>query len=181
LHARFPFFFLFFYPNALYLLKQNTKPIRMAEEKVILLIEDNPSDVDLMKRAFDKKKILNKIVVAEDGEIALTYLFSVVSDTKPNSPRLPSVILLDLNLPKKDGREVLKEIKTDENLKRIPVVILTVSKAEEDIIKKTGADGGFVGDIGKHFFHGINPSTYIFIIKKQYKTRIGVRSPSFQL
>jgi len=134
LHARFPFFFLFFYPNALYLLKQNTKPIRMAEEKVILLIEDNPSDVDLMKRAFDKKKILNKIVVAEDGEIALTYLFSVVSDTKPNSPRLPSVILLDLNLPKVSGFEVLKQIRSDPRTRRIPVVIMTSSHEEEDLL-----------------------------------------------
>ncbi len=134
MHARFPFFFLFFYPNALYLLKQNTKPIRMAEEKVILLIEDNPSDVDLMKRAFDKKKILNKIVVAEDGEIALTYLFSVVSDTKPNSPRLPSVILLDLNLPKVSGFEVLKQIRSDPRTRRIPVVIMTSSHEEEDLL-----------------------------------------------
>ena len=134
MHARFPFFFLFFYPNALYLLKQNTKPIRIAEEKVILLIEDNPSDVDLMKRAFDKKKILNKIVVAEDGEIALTYLFSVVSDTKPNSPRLPSVILLDLNLPKVSGFEVLKQIRSDPRTRRIPVVIMTSSHEEEDLL-----------------------------------------------
>ncbi len=106
----------------------------MAEEKVILLIEDNPSDVDLMKRAFDKKKILNKIVVAEDGEIALTYLFSVVSDTKPNSPRLPSVILLDLNLPKVSGFEVLKQIRSDPRTRRIPVVIMTSSHEEEDLL-----------------------------------------------
>ncbi len=97
----------------------------------ILLVEDNPGDISLTKEAFKGAKVANQIHVVQDGEEALRYLHK--KDQYANSKH-PDIILLDLNLPKKDGREVLKEIKNDPDLRRIPVVILTTSKAEEDII-----------------------------------------------
>jgi len=98
----------------------------------ILLVEDNPGDVRLIVEAFKENKLRNKLDVVEDGVEALAFLSR--EDKYADAPR-PDLILLDLNLPKKDGREVLAEIKADENLRRIPVVILTTSKAEEDILK----------------------------------------------
>jgi chemotaxis family two-component system response regulator Rcp1 len=98
----------------------------------ILLVEDNPGDVRLTKEALKDAKVLNKLYVAKDGVEAMAFLRR---QGKYRDAIRPGLILLDLNLPKKDGREVLKEIKDDPDLKRIPVVILTVSKAEEDIIK----------------------------------------------
>lgn len=98
----------------------------------ILLVEDNPADVRLTKEALKDGKLLNHLSVVADGVEALAFLRG--QGRYKDAPR-PELILLDLNLPKKDGREVLAEIKTDETLKSIPVVVLTVSKAEEDILK----------------------------------------------
>ena len=98
----------------------------------ILLVEDNPGDVRLTKEAFKEGKLKNNLHVVKDGVEAMAFL---QKEGKYASASYPDLILLDLNLPKKDGREVLKEIKADENLRRIPVVILTTSKAEEDILK----------------------------------------------
>jgi CheY-like chemotaxis protein len=98
----------------------------------ILLVEDNPGDVRLTKEALKDAKVLNEIYVARDGVEAMEFLNKQGSFAEAPTPDL---ILLDLNLPRKDGREVLAEIKEDPMLKRIPVVILTTSKAEEDIIK----------------------------------------------
>ncbi|MDI6785825.1 MAG: response regulator [bacterium] len=98
----------------------------------ILLVEDNSGDIRLMQEAFKDCKIRNNLFVARDGIEAMDFLRQ--QGKYIDVPR-PDIILLDLNLPKKDGREVLAEIKCDENLKRIPVVIMTSSKAEEDIIK----------------------------------------------
>jgi len=98
----------------------------------ILLVEDNPGDADLAREALENSKILNTLSVVDDGEKALAFLHR--NGKYAQAPR-PDLILLDLNLPKKNGREVLAEIKSDENLKRIPVVILTASKDEEDILK----------------------------------------------
>ena len=97
----------------------------------ILLVEDNEGDVGLIEEVFEEAKIKNNLHVAEDGEEAILYLHC--EGKFSGSPR-PDIILLDLNLPKKDGREVLKEIKEDDNLKNIPVVILTTSNAENDIL-----------------------------------------------
>jgi len=97
----------------------------------ILLVEDNPGDVRLTEEAFKESKVLNKLHVTRDGVEAMEFLRQKGKYAK--APR-PDLVLLDLNLPKKDGREVLAEIKTDKDLKRIPVVILTISQAEEDII-----------------------------------------------
>lgn len=98
----------------------------------ILLVEDNPGDVRLMQEVFRECKVHNNIHIVHDGVEALAFLRNEGKYT--NVPR-PDLILLDLNLPKKDGREVLSDIKKDNNLKRIPVVILTVSNAEQDILK----------------------------------------------
>jgi len=98
----------------------------------ILLVEDNPGDVRLTEEALKEGKIVNRLSVVGDGVEALAFLRR---EAKYANASRPDLILLDLNLPKKDGREVLAEIKADDDLKRIPVVILTISKAEEDILK----------------------------------------------
>jgi CheY-like chemotaxis protein len=98
----------------------------------ILLVEDNPGDVRLTKEALKEGKVSNHLSVAEDGEQALAFLRR--QGPYADAPH-PDLVLLDLNLPKKNGREVLEEIKADPELRRIPVVILTVSKAEQDILK----------------------------------------------
>jgi two-component system, chemotaxis family, response regulator Rcp1 len=98
----------------------------------ILLVEDNPGDVRLTREALKDGKIINNLHVAQDGVEALAFLRR---EGKYHNAVRPELILLDLNLPKKDGREVLAEIKADMALKRIPVVILTSSTAEQDIVK----------------------------------------------
>lgn len=98
----------------------------------ILLVEDNPGDVRLTQENFKESKIRNNLYVVDDGVEALSFLRR---EGQYGDAVRPDVILLDLNLPKKDGREVLKEIKADPKLRRIPVVILTISSADEDIIK----------------------------------------------
>jgi len=98
----------------------------------ILLVEDNPGDARLAFEALKDSKLKNNLYLATDGVEAMDFLRK--RGKFIDVPR-PDLILLDLNLPRKDGREVLAEIKNDENLKRIPVVILTISKAEEDILK----------------------------------------------
>jgi two-component system, response regulator len=104
------------------------------KNKVILLVEDNLEDVELTKRALQKNNISNQLVVVHDGIEALNYLLSV-ADGGNNTGVLPAVTLLDLKLPKMDGLEVLTRIRTDERLKRLPVVILTSSKEEQDILR----------------------------------------------
>jgi len=98
----------------------------------ILLVEDNPADIRLAQEAFKDAKVHNILYTVGDGVEAMAFLRR---QGKYADVGRPDLILLDLNLPKKDGREVLAEIKTDEHLKLIPVVILTVSKDEEDILK----------------------------------------------
>jgi len=98
----------------------------------ILLVEDSPGDVRLTQEALVESKVNNKLNVVVDGEEAMQYLRQ---KGKYSDVLLPDLILLDLNLPRKDGREVLKEIKQDPGLKKIPVVILTTSRSEQDIIK----------------------------------------------
>jgi len=126
----------------------NTKPIE------ILLVEDNEGDVFLTKRAFKKARIANNINVASDGEIAINMLNNI---GEYQNLAKPDIIFLDINLPKKDGKQVLEEIKTNENLKRIPVIILTSSKAEQDILKTYDlhASGYIVKPIDISQFHEV--------------------------
>ena len=105
------------------------------KEIEVLLVEDNPGDVRLTIEALKDGKVHNHMNVAWDGEEALTFLRR--QGQYAQAPR-PDLILLDLNLPKKDGREVLLEIKQEEDLKRIPVIVLTTSTAEKDIFKAYG-------------------------------------------
>ena len=98
----------------------------------ILLVEDNPGDADLAREALESGKLLISLHVVGDGEAAMAFLRR--EGAYANAPR-PDLILLDLNMPKKDGRAVLAEVKADEALKSIPVVILTTSQSEEDIVR----------------------------------------------
>ena len=98
----------------------------------ILMVEDNPGDVRLTREALKGGKVLNQLHVVEDGVAALDFLYR--RPPHQNAPR-PDLILLDLNLPKMDGREVLAKIKSDDSLKIIPVVVLTTSQAEEDVLR----------------------------------------------
>jgi two-component system, response regulator len=103
------------------------------EGKVILLVEDNPSDIELTKRALAKSHVVNELVVVEDGQEALDILFG--NGKIEVIKLLPAVVLLDLKLPKVDGLEVLRSIRAHEHTKLLPVVILTSSKAEKDIVQ----------------------------------------------
>jgi two-component system, chemotaxis family, response regulator Rcp1 len=102
------------------------------EPTEILLVEDNPGDVVLVREALKTAKVRNNLHVASDGELAIDFLRAGKSN--PNGIR-PGLVLLDLNLPKKDGREVLRDIKNDPELRSIPVVVMTSSEDEEDIWK----------------------------------------------
>jgi CheY-like chemotaxis protein len=112
------------------------------EDKIILLVEDNPDDVALTIRAFRKNDISNKIIVAKDGVEALDYLFGTGMHAGRDMKDMPVVILLDLKLPKMDGLEVLKSIRQNEFTRLLPVVILTSSVEEKDKINgyKLGAN-----------------------------------------
>ena len=98
----------------------------------ILIVEDNPNDILLMRRALKKNKLQNELATAIDGEAALEYLFAKDGDTYQNP--LPVLILLDLKLPKVDGLEVLEQIRNHERTQVLPVVVLTSSKEQEDVI-----------------------------------------------
>jgi len=105
----------------------------MDVDKTILLIEDSPSDIALTRRALKKAGIANQIVVAEDGEAALDYLFGTGLHTGRDVSNLPAVALLDLNMPKVSGLEVLRRIRQDDRTRRLPVVILTTSNEPRDV------------------------------------------------
>ncbi|HCA26613.1 MAG TPA: two-component system response regulator [Betaproteobacteria bacterium] len=104
----------------------------MAENlKVVLLVEDNPDDAELARFALEENHLLNKVVWAQDGRAALDYLFSRNEDS---TDALPEMVLLDLKLPKVDGLEVLRQIRAHDATCRLPVVIMTSSKEEQDLI-----------------------------------------------
>lgn len=109
-------------------------------EVEILLVEDNPSDLELSLRALSKYNLVNKIHVARDGEEALAYIFANSAYDKRDMSKKLSMILLDLKLPKVDGLEVLRRVKNDERTKMIPVIMLTASTEEQDIIKSYELD-----------------------------------------
>lgn len=103
------------------------------KSKTILLVEDNPSDIELTRRAFEKSRIANELVIAEDGQEALEYLLDVDPLTGSSVNELPALVLLDLKLPKVDGLQVLHRIRANDRTSRLPVVILTTSNEEQDI------------------------------------------------
>ena len=100
----------------------------------ILLVEDNPDDQTLILRALKKNNILNEVVLVRDGVEALDYLFSTGAHQGRDPDLMPQVVLLDIKLPKLDGLEVLKRIRADERTKRLPVVILTTSREQQDLM-----------------------------------------------
>ncbi|MEI6898993.1 MAG: response regulator [Bacteroidota bacterium] len=105
----------------------------MKNDRVILLVEDNPSDIELTKRALAKKNILNDIFVVEDGKSALDFLWGRGEFSGRDITQVPTVILLDLKMPKVGGLEVIQQIRADLRTKRIPIVVLTSSQEEEDL------------------------------------------------
>lgn len=106
----------------------------MPKNKIILLVEDNPDDEALTIRALKKNNSMNEVIVARDGKEALDYLFGTGSYADRDPTSLPQVVLLDLKLPKVDGLEVLRRVRTDARTRRLPIVILTSSKEEQDIV-----------------------------------------------
>lgn len=109
--------------------KANGQPI------VILMADDDADDRMLTKDALVESRVLNELRFVEDGEELMDYLMQRGDYSDPEKSPRPGLILLDLNMPRKDGREALKEIKSDPNLRRIPIVVMTTSKAEEDIFR----------------------------------------------
>ena len=110
-------------------MKQNAKSI------TLLMADDDPEDRMLAKEALEEARLANDLRFVEDGEELMDYLYRRGKYTELSNSPLPGLILLDLNMPRKDGREALKEIKADPNLRRIPIVVLTTSQAEEDVLR----------------------------------------------
>lgn len=107
----------------------------MTADKFVLLVEDNPDDEELTRMAFESSNLLNELVVVRDGAEALDFLFATGAHAARDSSRVPQVILLDLKLPKMSGLDVLRRIRADERTRTIPVVVLTSSIEEEDVIR----------------------------------------------
>lgn len=105
------------------------------KNKIVLLVEDNPDDEELTRLAFDECRLANKLVVVRDGQEALDYLFATGKYSDRDIREVPQLILLDLKLPKVDGLEVLQRVRTDDRTKLLPVVILTSSKEEQDLVE----------------------------------------------
>src|SRR3990167_2177023 len=114
-------------------MRSNVKEIK-AQPAIILMADDDDDDFMLTEKALKESKLLNELVRVSDGEELTDYLFQR-GDYEGKKVKRPSIILLDLNMPRKDGREALKEIKENEELREIPIVVFTTSKAEEDIIR----------------------------------------------
>jgi two-component system response regulator len=136
----------------------------------ILLVEDNPNDAELALNNFKKHNLINKIHWVEDGEQAIDYLFATGKYTRRNVEDKPKLILLDLKLPKVDGLEVLQKVKSDERLKTIPVVILTSSREETDIIKsyQLGVNSYIVKPVDfEHFSRSVSELGLYWLVLNQ--------------
>lgn len=130
----------------------------MTHNRPILLIEDNASDIELTKRALKRGRVTNEIVVAHDGEEALEYLFSSGRYSGRDPADLPAIALLDLKLPKMSGLEVLRRIRENGRTRRLPVIILTTSREEQDLADSydNGANSYVVKPVDfSHFQHAI--------------------------
>lgn len=110
-------------------------PYERSNPIIILMADDDDDDRFFTQEALAENRVVNDLYFVEDGEDLMDYLYQRGNYSEPGLAPRPTLILLDLNMPRKDGREALKEIKTDPNLRSIPVVVLTTSKAEEDILK----------------------------------------------
>ena len=137
----------------------------------ILLVEDNPDDIDITQRALKEAKVVNKLWIVRDGQEAVDFLQHKGEHQDPATSPRPGLILLDINLPKLNGMEVLKIIKTDPDLKRIPVVMLTVSKRDEDVVK--GYNDGCNSFIQKP----VNFENFVEMVKPPYKLRVPLEPP----
>lgn len=103
-------------------------------EKVILLVEDNPDDEELSILAFEQSRIANEMAVVRDGQEALDYLLGTAANAGKDARPLPALVLLDLKLPKVDGLDVLRQLRADPRTRRLPIVVLTSSREEEDLL-----------------------------------------------
>jgi two-component system, response regulator len=110
----------------------------MVRDETILLVEDNPDDELLTRRALKKSNVCNEVLVARDGAEALDYLFATGAHEGRGSVAMPQVVLLDLGLPKVDGLEVLRRIRSDERTRRLPTIILTSSEDQQDLVEGYG-------------------------------------------
>jgi two-component system, response regulator len=106
----------------------------MRQDQIILLVEDNPDDVELTRRAFEKSNVLNRLIVVRDGQEALDFLFMSGTHAARDPGLIPGIVLLDLKLPKIPGLEVLRRMRADERTRRLPVVVLTTSNEERDVV-----------------------------------------------
>ncbi len=151
----------------------------MAELKPILLVEDNPKDVELTLAALEKSQLANKVVVARDGAEALDYLFSR-GPFASRPPGFPAVVLLDIKLPKVDGLEVLAELKQHPDTRHVPVVMLTSSREEPDLQRsyELGVNAYVVKPVGfREFFEAIQDLGVFWAILNEPPLRSLRRSP----
>lgn len=142
----------------------------MAEDKIILLVEDNPDDEALTLRALRKANVGNAVAVARDGVEALDYLFGTGAHAGAAAPPLPQVLLLDLKLPKVDGLEVLRRLRADARTRFLPVVILTSSSEEQDLIEsyRLGANSYVRKPVGfTHFAEAVGQLGLYWLIVNQ--------------
>jgi two-component system, response regulator len=144
--------------------------VKNLEEVEILLIEDNPNDAEMTLRALKKKHISNKVLVVKDGEEALDYLYTRGEYEQRGLDSRPKIILLDLKLPKVDGKEVLRTIKNDPEKKVIPVIVLTSSKEERDIVEsyQLGVNSYIVKPVDfEKFFNAIEEVGLYWLLMNQ--------------
>lgn len=130
----------------------------MAQLRPVLLVEDSPNDVELTLAALEKSRLANPVVVARDGVEALDHIFRRSNADAAAGPPLPAVVLLDIKLPRVDGLEVLERIKKDPRTRHVPVVMLTSSREEQDLIRSygLGVNGFVVKPVGhRDFFEAI--------------------------
>jgi len=146
-------------------------------EVEILMVEDNPDDAELALRAFRKNNIANRIVHLKDGEEAVDFIFAKNKYSSRNPDDLPKMILLDLKLPKMDGLEVLEVLKSNEKTKRIPVIMLTSSKEEKDIVKSysLGVNSYIVKPVDfEQFVLSVKDIGYYWLLLNQNPIDIGI-------
>ena len=144
------------FPEALWLSESTSDRNELVD---ILLIEDNPNDVELTLEAFRKAKIKNRVHVATDGALALAYLFGPGTSPRTKTHNRPKIILLDLDLPKISGTKLLQVIKTDKRTRTIPVIVLTASRHDRDMMesRRLGADAYIVKPVNFHSFGEATP------------------------